>query len=207
MKKKYKLPLILIVMLILIIAILIGFKFMFKDDKKTEVKVVDSIKEFGYTLDKRDSKLMKNTYEELKKVLNETEIDNEEYAKVLAKLFVIDLFTMDNKLNKYDVGATEYVYPDNLENFKLNVENTIYKTVESKTSNSRGKLPIVSSVNVDTVKNGEFNIGEETKKSYIVNLTWEYEEDLGYDKSATITFVQVDKYLYVVEYNRGESNE
>ena len=114
MKKKYKYPLLLLILVIIILLGLIVFKIFFaKDEVKNNVKVIDSIVDFSYTLDERDTKLMKDTYQELKNILKEKEIDYNEYSKVLAKLFVIDLFTMDNKINKYDVGCLEYIYPDN----------------------------------------------------------------------------------------------
>ncbi len=205
MKKKYKLGLILIaisIVLILVIAII----FLLKGDKKVEkTKVVDSIDNFSYTLDDRDTKLMKETYNELKDILNKDQIDYEAYAKTLAKLFVIDLFTMNNKINKYDVGSTEYVYPESVDNFKLNVEDTIYKSMEDNSDGKRKQdLPEVISVDALNIEEVEFEIKEEKEKVYEVKLTWEYEKDLGYDDNATIKLLNVDDKLYVVEYATGE---
>ena len=130
MKKKYKILLIVIIVLIIvIIATIVAFKFLKGSEPAEPVKVVDRIDNFDYTLDDRDTELMKNTYNELKTVLSSDEIDYEKYAEILSKLFVIDLFTMDNKVNRYDVGSTEYVYPDSVDNFKTNVEDTIYKSM------------------------------------------------------------------------------
>ena len=57
MKKKYKRPLLLLVILIILIMLLMIFKLVFHAEKNNEqVKVVDSIDNFGYTLDKRDKK-------------------------------------------------------------------------------------------------------------------------------------------------------
>ena len=182
--------------------------FFAKDEVKNNVKVIDSIVDFSYTLDERDTKLMKDTYEELKNILKEREIDYDEYAKVLAKLFVIDLFTMDNKINKYDVACLEYVYPDNLENFKTNVEDTIYKLMEDNTYGKRTeKLSIVNNVEITNEKESTFKINEEEIPSYVVTLNWTYDKDLGYDKNATITMIKKDKKLYVVEYKAGAVNE
>ena len=205
MKKKYKLGLILIAISIdniLVIAII----FLLKGDKKVEkTKVVDSIDNFSYTLDDRDTKLMKETYNELKDILNKDQIDYEAYAKTLAKLFVIDLFTMNNKINKYDVGSTEYVYPESVDNFKLNVEDTIYKSMEDNSDGKRKQdLPEVISVDALNIEEVEFEIKEEKEKVYEVKLTWEYEKDLGYDDNATIKLLNVDDKLYVVEYATGE---
>lgn len=209
MKKKYKKILKLIILIIIIIAILILSKIFFGKEKvKNDVKVIDSIVDFSYTLDERDTKLMKDTYEELKKVLKEKNINYEEYAKVLSKLFVIDLFTMENKINKYDIACLEYVYPDNLNNFKLNVEDTLYKLLEDNTYGKRKQnLPIVSKVEVTNIEKSSYTINEENVDSYVVNLNWEYVTDLGYDKSATLTLVKKENKLYVVEYKAGVANE
>ena len=206
MKKKYKVILIIIIILIVLLAAsLVAVKLLSKSDNKDAVKVVDSIDEFGYTLDDRDTKLMKNTYNELKNVLSADEINYEEYAKKLAELFVIDLFTMDNKVNRYDVGSTEYVYPDNVDNFKTNVEDTIYKSMENNSDGKRRQdLPEVSSITNSSVEGSTFLFGEDEYDSYVVSITWDYVDDLGYDDNATITLIELDNKLYVVEYVTGE---
>ena len=206
MKKKYKVILIIIIILIVLLAAsLVAVKLLSKSDNKDAVKVVDSIDEFGYTLDDRDTKLMKNTYNELKNVLSSDEINYEEYAKKLAELFVIDLFTMDNKVNRYDVGSTEYVYPDNVDNFKTNVEDTIYKSMENNSDGKRRQdLPEVSSITNSSVEGSTFLFGEDEYDSYVVSITWDYVDDLGYDDNATITLIESDNKLYVVEYVTGE---
>lgn len=207
MKKKYKRLIILfVVVALLAIGCFLIFKMLKKDDVQENVNVVDSISEYGYNLDDRDTELMKSTYEELKNILNSDEIDYEKYADTLARLFVIDLFTMNNKINKYDVGGTEYVYPDAIENFKLNVEDTIYKHMENNSSGKRKQnLPEVSSIDVLSTEVGEYTISDtDTFDAYIVDLAWEYASDLGYDDNATVTLVKMEDKLYVVEYAVGE---
>ena len=206
MKKKYKILLtILIILIIIIVAAIIVFKVFQGSSTAEPVKVVDSIDNFDYTLDDRDTELMKKTYNELKDILTASDIDYEKYAQALAKLFVIDLFTMDNKVNRYDVGSTEYVYPDSVENFKTNVEDTIYKTMENNSNGKRKqKLPEVSAIDEINVETSTFTIGEDEYESYIVKLSWSYEKDLGYDKNATITLIPLNEKLYVVEYVTGE---
>lgn len=206
-KMKYKISLLILAILIVVVIILIGTK-LFKKEDDAPVKVVDSIDNFGYTLDERDTKLMKDTYKELKEVLKSSNVDYEDYAKVLAKLFVIDLFTLDNKINKYDVGSLEYVYPESLDNFKLNVEDTIYKLIENDSNGKRKQsLPIVKSIEVTDSKKDTFLLGKESKESYTISLKWKYEKDLGYDTHADVTLVALDNRLYVVSYNVGDANE
>lgn len=206
MKKKFKrLIMIFIVIAILLIISFLVYKLLKNNNTNDNIKVVDSIEKYGYNLDDRDSALMKSKYEELKKVLNSDEIDYEEYAKILAELFIIDLFTLNNKINKYDVGSAEYVYPDSIENFKLNVEDTIYKHMENNSDGKRKQdLPEVSGSNITAINTGEFLIDDENYDSFIVELNWDYVKDLGYDDSATITLINLDNKLYVVEYLVGE---
>ncbi len=206
MKKKFKrLIMIFIVIAILLIISFLVYKLLKNNNTNDNIKVVDSIEKYGYNLDDRDSALMKSKYEELKKVLNSDEIDYEEYAKILAELFIIDLFTLNNKINKYDVGSAEYVYPDSIENFKLNVEDTIYKHMENNSDGKRKQdLPEVSGSNITAINTGEFLIDDENYDSFIVELNWDYVKDLGYDDNATITLIILDNKLYVVEYFVGE---
>lgn len=207
MRKKYKRSLVIFAILIVFITGLIVFKY-FNSEDTANIKVIDSIKDFSYSLDARDTNLLKENYESLKKVLNSNELDYNEYAQILAKLFIIDLFTIDNKLNKYDVGGVEYVYPDSLNNYKLNVQNTLYKTLQNNSNNKRNQdLPIVKEINASDVKNDTFKIGEESFESYVVELNWTYEKDLGYDNKATVTLVKKDNRVYVVEYKSGVNNE
>lgn len=206
MKKKYKflLTLILLGILILLSIFLIGKVFHNKEDEQP--KVVDSMKSYNYTLEDRDSELMKETYNELKTILNEKEIDMESYAKTLTKLFIIDLFTIDNKRSKYDVGGAEYIYPDSVSNYKLNVEDTLYKTVKTNANGKRNQdLPVVKSVTIDKLEKSKFTIEEkDTFNAYVINASWEYEKDYGYDKLATITCIEKDEKIFIVEYSVGE---
>ena len=205
MKKKIKL------LLVIIILILIGV-FVYKNinskSTKKNVKVIDSITNFSYTLDERDTTLMKDTYNELKDVLNKSDINYEEYAKIIAKLFIIDLYTLDNKINKYDVGSLEYVYPDSKDNFKLKVEDTLYKSIVDNTFSKRNNtLPIVNSIVITDVTNSKYTLQEKDIDTYIVSLKWDYEKDLGYDKEGYVTLIKEDNKVYVVEYKAGVLDE
>lgn len=206
MKKKSKIVLIILIIVILLAGgFLITKKILKHEDKNETIKVLDNIADFGYTLDDRDTDIMKNEFNELKKILKEKDIDYGKYAEEIAKLFVIDLFTLNNKINKYDVGSFEYVYPDNVNNFKVNVEDTIYKHMENNSKGKRSQiLPIVKNVLVEKVEDTKFKIGDKEMDGYKVKLNWDYERDLGYDKKATITLVKTDNKLYVVEYVSGE---
>ena len=168
---------------------------------KTE-KPLETIKGFDYKLEKRDKSIYKNEFLNLKKILETKEIDYDKYAESISKLFIIDLYTLENKSNKYDVGGIEFVYPDAVENFKINVEDTIYKYIEDNVNNDRTQsLPIVNKINQVSIKNSTYNLNNQTVDAYEVAISWSYEEDMEYDTEGTLIIVKKDKYLYIVEKN------
>ena len=171
----------------------------YKSLNTKEIKIIDTVENFDYALEDRDTVLYKNIHRELKNNLESEEINYDEYAKEIAQLFIVDLFTLDNKLSTYDVGGVEFVYPLVLDNYKLNVEDTLYKHIETD-SKRKQKLPIVSSIDVDDFTKGEYTIGEDTYPSFITKLNWSYEKDYGYDTYAAVTLILKDEKIYVVEY-------
>ncbi len=163
-------------------------------------KNVNTIDEYNINCDDNDTELYHKEYEALKKNLTSDTINEEEYAKSIAKLFVIDLYTIKNKSNKYDVGGTDFVLPERLSNYRLNVEDTIYKYVEDNSTGKRVQnLPVVASVNITKTTKGKYKYNNKDYESYTMNMTWTYVNDYGYDKSGTIVVIKTDKKMYVVE--------
>ena len=185
MRTRFKVLLkIIVVLIVLVLVALISFLFHTPSTKPT-YKVIDNIKNYSYTLDDRDSKLMQDNFQDLKKILESAEIDYEEYAKKLSSLFIIDLFTLNNKDSKYDVGSTEYVYAPILDNYKLNVTDTIYKYIGEFAKN---EYPEVNKINDVEVSPTTYKYQEEDKEGYLVNITWDYTKDLGYYKKGEIIY-------------------
>lgn len=182
---------------------IIGPSIVDEEDEVVDLNRVE-IKGYGIYLDDNDSNLYKKEYEILEENLLGDTINYEEYAKSVAKLFIIDLYTIKNKTNKYDVGGVDFLYPASVENFTLNVTDTIYKYVEDNTSGERTQqLPAVNAISVSAIKEGTFEIKSEKKtyNSYVVNLNWTYSIDLGYDKEGEVIIINKDDKLYVVEKN------
>ena len=149
-----------------------------------------------------DVDLMKDNFKELKDILANDNINYEDYAKTLAKLFIIDLYTIDNKKSMYDVGSLEYVYDK--ENFKTRCQNTLYKGLNDKSTRKYNEYPIVESINIDSFENGEFTYNDNKYESYEITLSWDYKKDLGYDKKGKVTIIKIEDKLYVVSYEGGE---
>ena len=205
MKNRRRSILVIVGILIVFIALLLVVLFRINRDKlnnNSDEKTVllDQIDGFEYTLDDRDSELFKNKFKELKAMLESDTIDYEEYAKLLSQLYIIDLYTLNNKLNKYDVGGTEYVFTDFRDNYELKVKDTIYKYIEDNYNGKRTQeLPEVQSVEIDSIEETEFTVSENVYDAYEISLNWSYIKDLGYDTSSTIIIIRQDDKLYIVE--------
>ena len=102
----------------------------------------------------------------------------------------------------YDIGGVEFVWPDIVDNYKLNVSNTLYKYMVDNSNGERTQeLPEVSNVDIKDITENEYTIGEEKYEGYKVKADISYVKDLEYDKEAEIILVKKDKYLYIVEKN------
>ncbi|MGN1379089.1 MAG: hypothetical protein ACI4XR_01660 [Bacilli bacterium] len=185
--------------ILLIISIILYILIFHSSAVVSIIKKTETTSKFDYTLEKRDTSLMKENFKELDKILSEETINYESYAQTLSKLFIIDLYTIDNKKNMYDVGSLEYVYDK--DNFKINAQNTIYKYIEDENTRKSGTLPIVKSINIDEKSTGTFDYNENTYDSYIFNLSWTYEKDLGYDNKGKVEIIKIEDKLYVVSFS------
>lgn len=201
---------IIFVMVVVIVVSLIGigsYYILLSNDNneiKDNKKSIDEIKVYNLRLNESDSEEFKSEFNNLKTILSKSEIDSEEYALSVAKLFVIDLYTMDSKINKYDVGGLELVLPSFKENYMLNVTNTIYNYLNDNTDGKRNQnLPHVSKVDVIKSDTKEYTInGDNTPyNAYVYNMKITYKYDLGYDSEVEVIVVNKDNFMYVVEKN------
>ena len=168
--------------------------------KVEEDVVIKNLELYGYSLQESDTELYKKEFDNLSNTLNKETIDFEEYAKCISKLYVIDFYTLLNKLSNTDIGGLEFIYPEIKDNFKLKAKDTIYKYIEVNYNGKREqKLPEVSEVNVEEVTESKYKIGEEEFDSFVVKTRWQYVEDLGYQTSAKLTIIKDSSKLYIVE--------
>lgn len=210
MNKKKKIIIIASIAVIVILMVVLGLYFSNKTKKQEEtptkaVEVLDSIEDYNYKLEDRDTKLYKEKFMKLKGVLEGSEINKETYATLIAELFAIDLYTIDNKNSKYDVGGLDFIYPEEQEEFKNKVIDTMYKLVEDNSTNSRKQdLPIVENTSVINIEETQYKKGQTLLNGYKINLTLSYEQDLGYDKNIIITLADENEKLYVVSLTTEE---
>ena len=205
MQKKYKIILIVIVLLIISISALGISRAFVSKDKKPKIQnvtnVISGIDKFGYTLDNRDTSYMKDEFNNLTAILEKDEIDYEAYATSLAKLFVIDFYTLNNKINKYDVGSLEYVYAPKKADFEAKARDTIYNDIIDNTYLDRiQNLPEITNVEILSIEESEITLNENPTFAYKLTMNYEYKEDLGYDKSGTIYLIKNNEKLEVALY-------
>jgi len=198
---------VLVVLLILIFVYCIGgviYSLNIKDDKKQEDTIL-SINGYEYKIKNSVNDLYKNEFNKLKTNLESDNVNLNEYIKSIAKLYIIDLYSLNDKINKYDVSAAQYVIDTSRENFKLKVSETIYKYIEDKSDGERSQdLPIVTEIFVDNVNETTYKINELDYKGYQVLISWKYDKDLGYPMSADLTLIEENNIISVVSEKRIE---
>lgn len=174
-----------------------------KQEPVEEVKVEDKVetKEFNYTLYDNKSDLYKEYFQELKEELTKDIVNEDEYAKILAKLFITDFYSLEDKKTNTDIGGLDFIYEEMKENFILKAQDTIYKNVKSNVYGDRKQsLPKVKAVEITSATKKNVSIGNaQDPLGYIVVAKVTYEKDLGYPKQITLTLVHKDKKLYIVE--------
>ena len=133
--------------------------------------------------------------------LKQEEVNYEDYARSIAKLFIIDFYTLDNKINKYDVGGIEYIYKDKQEDFKNKARDTIYNDIIDNTYLDRVQdLPEVTEVLINTLEEEKIKLNDQEYDGYKITLYFNYKEDLGYDKEGTIDIIRNGNKLEIVKY-------
>lgn len=204
LKKKYKRIFlgILIVALLAIVAIAI-YKGMGKNAEPKEIKIVSKIEKYGYNLKENKPKEYKDMFEELKKILNEESVNEEEYAKKISEMFIYDFYSLEDKMAKTDIGGVDFVYGEILDNFLQNAQDTYYKYVESNIYNNRKQtLPVVTNITVGEINQKAFAYGDKTDEHALeIPVTWDYTNTAfsKYQKSATLIFIHDGIKLSLVE--------
>ena len=200
---------------VLLCIILVGLVFLtyyiytnfFKKSGSVEApKVVDEIKNFNYVVSENDTKLFKSTFNELKKVLSEKEVDKKAYAEAISKLFIIDFFTLGNKTSKNDIGGVQFVFSSYKPDFVDYARDGIYKQVSNSIGESKGNdLPIVSKVEITKTEEispanvfSSIGFGEDAI-GFEITINWEYESGSDFQKSSTLTIVTDNDKLSVAK--------
>lgn len=201
LKKGAKIAIVVVLLLVVVGGLIWYFNFRDGKEKVEVAKVVNEISEYGYQLKDNKSEAYKKLFQELKEVLESDSIDEEAYAKLISQMFIMDFYTLDDKVAKTDVGGADFVHSEEREDFLEQAMDTVYKYVESNLYGDRKQeLPTVKEVVVDQIETIEFDYLDQTDaNAYQVSVSWDYKKDLGYETEATLIIVHEGNKLSIVE--------
>ena len=169
-------------------------------EKENEEVVKEDV--YNYKLSDSASLYEGELFYTLKSLLSKEEINDEEYAIALAKMFVTDLFTLNSKKSSSDVTSSQYVYTEYRDKYKTLVMDGIYSSVELNLDGKRNqKLPIVKSAELVSVEKESFLYNDSVidANAFKVRLDIDYEVDMGYPVKYEVIIVKNREVLEVVK--------
>lgn len=202
-KRKIRNFILFLVLILLVVCVIFGLKSSFSNKKKAQadVKVEYKLDDYGYELMENESKYYKDLFNELKGVLSESDVDEEEYASLVSQLFLSDFFHLKNKITRNDIGGTQFVYESYRSDFEKKAKDGVYRYVESNIYGDRKQdLPEVSSVSIDNIEQIEYEyLNEIDEEAYSIDATISYVSDMGYQEQATLILVHTNNKLEIVK--------
>ncbi len=204
MKKNARRIILLSMLLILILGLIIYIILQFTksvDKGPEENRTLKEIVGYGYILEEGKTPLFNNIFEELVNVLTKEDVNKEQYAILISKLFIVDFYDLNSKRSKNDIGGIQFIYDDIRDNFVLKARDTLYKYVEDNIYGDRKQLlPSIVEVNLSSIEQVSYTYNDKvTDEAFQLELTWEYEKDLGYQDTAIIFLVNEQSKLSIVE--------
>lgn len=196
--------LISIILIILGIIIYIIYSKSNKEKEKIETVIKEELESdtYKYYINSSAGNYEKEVFEELKKVLSKEEINEEEYATSLAKVFISNLFTLNSKNNSSDISSSQYVYSSYQETYKTIIKDTIYSSIELNLNGERiQELPEVSNVEIKSIERTKFFLNREIidEQAFDIKVNISYVKDLGYPKEYNIVLVKNNDLLEVAK--------
>ena len=187
-----------LLLLVLIVGVFVFFK---TRPKLVVVSVVSEIDNYSYYMKSNATKIYKKYYNELEKELENEKTDEENYAKLISKLFIIDFYTLNNKVTNRDIGGEQFIHSNLKESFIEKSAATIYKYVKNNLyGNRKQELPEVKDVEVKEIKRIRYdNKNYSDNLGYDVLLKLTYEKDLKYPKEANLKIIHEENKLVIVE--------
>lgn len=203
-KRRIKLKKIFLLVLIIGLLVYIGVHIINNTKKQgpaKEIEVIDTIDDFGYELNENETKYYKGLFDKLKEILKEENYNEEEYATIIAQLFVTDFYDLDSKIMKSDIGGTQFVYEGYREDFEKGAKAGMYKYVESNVYGDRKQeLPVVKEVTQETIENNVFSYNNTSdSNAYYVTMNIGYTKDLGYPIKVGVVLIHNNDRLEVAK--------
>lgn len=193
-------PIIILLIFIILIICIISIISSLNNSKKISTETIDTIKKYNYNLKQNESTYYKELFKELKSELKKEKIDEEKYASIISKMFLTDFLSLDNAINKNDVGGTDFIYSTYKDTFITKAKDTLYLYIENNIYGDRKQeLPIVKEVKITNIENKKYN-GEKVddEKAYYIDCEVIYKKDLDYQEKVNLILVHNKDKLEIV---------
>ena len=115
LKKSVKRFLLLLAIIVIALVGFLTYSFITKESKVEEVKVLKEIKGYGYKLKDNKSDAYKKLFASLEKELGKSKVEEEKYVELISEMFILDFYSLEEKVAKTDVGGVDFVYQEVLE--------------------------------------------------------------------------------------------
>lgn len=203
-KRKIKTwPIIMALVLICFVVLLFCLKDIYQSLSASvkEVEILETIEEYGYSLNENDSTYVEELFKDLKKELSKKDIDEEAYASLISQIFVADFYSLKQAINKNDIGGIQFVYEAYQEDFINSAKSSIYAYVENNIYGTRKQeLPMVTSVEVTDISQTEYDTDTAfDSDAYEVELFVTYEQDLEYPTHVTLVLIHENGKLQIAK--------
>lgn len=186
---------------VLVVGVLLGLFYMKTRDKLQVVTVLSEIDGYHYTLESNATKIYKKYYKELEKELKDNRIDEKNYASLISELFVIDYYTLSNKITNKNIGGIQFIHSSLKDRFIKESSETIYKYIKNNLyGNRKQKLPEVNKVKIKKIS--EFQYHKDSYHddcAYQVEVAVGYMEDDNYPEKVILTIIHEENRLVIVE--------
>ena len=190
---------------VLAVILVLGFvTFLFFYSSRAKLQVVTTVAEidnYQYKMESNTTRIYKKYFKELEHELEDNKIDEENYASLVSKLFVIDYYTLNNKITNKNIGGVQFIHSNLRSSFIEKASNTRYKYIKSNLyGNRKQKLPEVNDVKIKSIKQINYkNNNYQDKSGYQVEVNINYVTDYDYPKEVTLTLIHEENKLVIVE--------
>jgi len=190
---------------VLAVILVLGFvTFLFFYSSRAKLQVVTTVAEidnYQYKMESNTTRIYKKYFKELEQELEDNKIDEENYASLVSKLFVIDYYTLNNKITNKNIGGVQFIHSNLRSSFIEKASNTMYKYIKSNLyGNRKQKLPEVNDVEIKSIKQINYkNNNYQDNSGYQVEVNINYVTDYDYPKEVTLTLIHEENKLVIVE--------
>lgn len=205
-KRRIKINLILTLIVIILVGIMIYCIFdifnSIQSKAQSSVEILDKIEGYDYELNENDSAYFESLFSDLKKTLEDEEIDEETYASLVSQLFVTDFYSLECAINKNDVGGTQFVYSAYQNDFISKAKTSVYNYVENDIYGDRKQeLPMITEVTIDNLEKQAYSFDNDIEDSnaYVVTVSVSYSKDLAYPTEVELVLIHNENKLEVAK--------